>query len=51
LGSKKTNSLTELRKTVKKIWTKIGPRYQHTNDRLKELKILKLEDELKNSRN
>ena len=31
----------------KKTWSKIGPRFQHTNERLKELKILKIEDELK----
>ena len=46
-GAKKTANLTELKKVVKKIWTKIGPRHQHTNTRLKELQILKLEDELK----
>jgi len=46
-GAKKTSKLTELKTTIKKIWLKIGPRYQHTNNRLKELKILKLEDEVK----
>jgi hypothetical protein len=29
------------------VWTKIGPRNQHTNNRLKELQILNLEEELK----
>ncbi len=38
--------MTELNKLVKKIWTKIGNRNIHTNDRLRDLKILKLEDEL-----
>ncbi len=39
--------MTDLKKTLKKVWTKIGPRNQHTNNRLKDLQILKLEDELK----
>jgi len=30
-GAKKTNNLTELKKNIKKTWSKIGPRYQHTN--------------------
>ena len=46
-GAKKSQSLTELKKLVKKSWTKIGTRKQHTNERLKEHRILKLEDELK----
>jgi len=45
-GAKKTQSLTELKKSVKKSWTKIGKRKQHTNERLSEHKMLKLEDEL-----
>jgi hypothetical protein len=45
-GAKKTSTLTELKKLIKKIWTKIGPRHIHTNERLQNLKILKLEDEL-----
>jgi len=32
---------------LKRIWTKIGPRYQHTNERLQSLNILKFEDEIK----
>jgi len=46
-GAKKTNNLKELKKNIKKTWTKIGPRYQHTNEKLKEYRILKLEDELR----
>jgi len=46
-GAKKSQSLTELKKAVKKSWTKIGQRRQHTNERLREHKILKLEDELR----
>ena len=46
-GAKKTIHLTELKKLVKKSWSKIGLRRQHTNNRLAEHKILKLEDELK----
>ena len=45
-GAKKTALLTELKKVVKKSWSKIGIRHQHTNERLAEHKILKLEDEL-----
>jgi len=39
--------LTELKKATKRIWSKIGLRRQHTNTRLIEHKILKIEDELK----
>ncbi len=46
-GAKKSQSLTELKKLAKKSWTKIGIRKQHTNDRLREHGILKLEDELR----
>jgi len=46
-GAKKSGALTELKKTIKRIWSKIGIRRQHTNTRLIEHKILKLEDELK----
>ena len=46
-GAKKSNSLTELKKLVKKSWTKIGIRKQHTNERLIEHRILKFEDELR----
>ncbi len=46
-GAKKSQTLTELKKLVKKSWTKIGMRKQHTNERLKEHRILKLEDELR----
>ena len=46
-GAKKTATLTELKSQIKKIWSKIGQRRMHTNERLIEHKILKLEDELK----
>ena len=46
-GAKKSGALTDLKKTLKRIWSKIGIRRQHTNTRLIEHKILKLEDELK----
>jgi len=46
-GAKKSQQLTELKKLVKKYWTKTGQRRQHTNERLKEHKILKVEDELR----
>jgi len=46
-GAKKTQSITDLKKILKKSWTKIGIRKQHTNERLREHKILKLEDELR----
>ena len=32
---------------MKQIWTKIGQRRQHTNERLMQNKILKLTDEIK----
>jgi len=47
MGWKKSQNLTTLKKQVKKIWTKIGQRKMHSNERLKEHKILKLEDDLK----
>jgi len=46
-GAKKSSNMTDLKKAVKKVWTKIGMRNQHTHERLKELMILKMEDELK----
>jgi hypothetical protein len=46
-GAKKTAALTELKRLIKKSWIKIGKRKQHTNERLIEHRILKLEDELK----
>ena len=46
MGCKKTAVLTELKKVLKKSWSKIGVRHQHTNERLAKHKILKLEDEL-----
>ncbi len=46
-GAKKTGALNELKKQIKKTWSKIGQRRQHTNKRLMDNKILKLEDELK----
>ena len=39
--------MASLKKAVKKAWTKIGKHKQHTNERLVEHRILKLEDELK----
>jgi hypothetical protein len=36
-----------LKSLLKKIWSKIGQRKVHTNQRLREQKIIKLEDELK----
>ncbi len=46
-GAKKSQQLTNLKSLLKKIWSKIGQRKVHTNQRLREHKILKLEDELK----
>ncbi len=46
-GAKKTAELTELKKATKRVWSKIGMRSQHTNSRLIEHKISKIEDELK----
>lgn len=46
-GAKKSAALTDLKKLIKKSWTKIGRRKQHSNERLIEHGILKLEDELK----
>jgi len=46
-GAKRTSELTSLKKQLKKTWTKIGQRYQHTNERLIEHNILRFEDELK----
>jgi len=46
-GAKKTAELTELKKATKRVWSKIGMRRQHTNSRLIEHKILKIEDDLK----
>ena len=45
-GAKKSGQISELKKLIKRIWTKIGPRRQHTNVRLKNTNILKFEDEL-----
>ncbi len=47
VGSKKIFSNDQPEKNSKKVWTIIGQRNQHTNNRLKELQILKLEEELK----
>ena len=46
-GAKKTQAHTDLKKLVKRIWTKIGQRRQHTNERLMHNKILKFVDEIK----
>ncbi len=45
-GAKKTSNLSELKTTTKRIWKKIGPFTQHTNVRLFNNSILKLEDEV-----
>ncbi len=45
-GGAKTAVLTPLIRTISKIWRRIGPFRQHTLNRLKNLGILKLEDEL-----
>ncbi len=39
--------MTDLKKALKKVWSKIGPRNQHTNKRLKDLQILKVDEEIK----
>ncbi len=46
-GAKKSTELTELKKLQKKVWTKIGLRRMHTNQRLSKFRILKFEDELR----
>ncbi len=46
-GAQNTNSLSDLKKLLKKIWSKIGQRRIHTNQRLAEHKILKFVDEVK----
>jgi hypothetical protein len=43
----KTSELQNLKKQLKKTWSKIGQRKQHTNSRLIEHNILKLDDELR----
>jgi len=45
-GAKKSNNLTELNKTLKRIWKKIGTYNQHTNTRLLEHNIMKFNDEV-----
>jgi hypothetical protein len=46
-GAAKSSHMTDLKKSIKKAWAKIGPRRQHTNERLRKYEILRLEDELK----
>ena len=46
-GAKKTAILTELKTQIKKVWSKIGERKIHTNERLITNEILRLDDELK----
>jgi hypothetical protein len=46
-GANKTGELQDLKKQLKKTWSKIGQRKQHTNSRLIEHNILKLDDELR----
>jgi hypothetical protein len=43
----KSSNMTDLKKSIKKAWAKIGPRLQHTNERLRKYEILRFEDELK----
>ena len=45
--AKKTSSMTELRTQIKQIWSKIGLRKIHTNERLITNEILRIDDELK----
>jgi hypothetical protein len=46
-GGKKSQQKTELLTQMKKVWRKIGPLNIHTNERLINYNIMKLEDELK----
>ena len=45
-GGAKNCNLKPLNKSLRKIWSKIGLKKQHTLNRLKEHQILKLEDEI-----
>lgn len=45
-GGKSSGNLTELKKLLKRIWSKIGIRRQHTNTRLMKHGILKFDDEV-----
>ena len=45
-GGAKSHNLKPLNKSLRKIWSKIGARKQHTLNSLKEHQILKLEDEI-----
>ena len=47
LGGEENNELEGVKNITKKTWTKIGRRKQHTNERLIEHNIIKLEDEIK----
>ena len=46
-GAKLTLAHTNLKKMIKRIWSKIGLRRQHTNERLMHNRILKFVDEIK----
>ena len=46
-GAKKTQDLSDLKKLVKKTWSKIGQRRMHTNHRISQYKILNFTDELR----
>ena len=46
-GAKKSIHRTNLITQIKKIWLKIGTRFMHTNERLLNNNILKLDDELR----
>jgi hypothetical protein len=46
-GGKSTATMNELKTILKKSWSKIGPRRIHTNTRLLDNNILKLDHELK----
>ena len=45
-GGKPSGNISDLKKLIKRAWSKIGLRKQHTNTRLIKYGILKLEDEL-----
>jgi len=46
-GAKATQELTDLKKLIKKTWTKIGQRNMHTNERLSQYRILNFNDEIR----
>ncbi len=46
-GAKKSIDRANLVKQINKSWLKIGKKYQHTHNRLKEHSLFKLEDEIR----